>query len=666
MADRFADVIIDISHKDIDRTFEYRVPEDMPLEVGDVVKIPFGNGNRTRNGYVIRIKDEPGFDVTRLKSIIGKKEGGIPIESKLICLASFMHENYGGTMINALKTVMPVRKVVTKKGNVKQVSYGLSGQKTVEELNPVQAEILDDFIQDYDFGIRNTYLLHGITGSGKTEVYIRLAEHVIQGGRQVIVLVPEIALTFQMVQRFRNVFGERISIINSKLSAGEKYRELEKARDGSTDIVIGPRSALFTPFPDTGLIIVDEEHDGAYKSENTPRYHAREIAVERARLEGASVVLGSATPSLTSYFKAKEGQYKLWEMDRRATGQELAEVKTVDLREELKAGNKSIISGILFEKMTEAFERHEKVMLFLNKRGYNSFISCRSCGEVVKCPNCSVSLSYHKGDIMMCHFCGHTEKAPKLCPKCGSPFIAGFGTGTEKVVTEVKKLFPEINVLRMDKDTTGRKGSHGEILEAFRNGSADCLVGTQMIVKGHDFPLVTVVGVLLADMGLFSDDYEAPERTFDILTQAAGRAGRSDRKGSVIIQTYNPDHYAIKAAESQDYKAFYEMEIEYRRLLRLPPVMRMMEIMISCSEPEDADEVAKGLSEELIRQVKDDETAVLGPGVARVERLNNRSRRIIYIKSIHLSKLRKAEFLVTKLIDEVYNSKDAEVQFDYE
>ncbi len=665
MADRYADIIIDISHKDIDRTFQYIIPDDMDIMVGDVVKIPFGKGNKERKGYVTNISDTPSYDVNKLKKISGKSEGSLTLESKFIKLASFMHDTYGGTMINSLMTIMPVKRIVAKRSAKKAVSFTLGGQDAVNDLSESQRNIVNEFISDFDNGIRKTYLLHGITGSGKTEVYIRLAKHITEMNRQVVILVPEIALTYQMVSRFRNVYGDRVSVMNSSMAAGEKYREFEKAKSGETDIVIGPRSALFTPFPDVGLIIIDEEHDSAYKSEIVPCYHAREIAIELARLSSASVVLGSATPSVESYSKAVSGEYKLWELPDRAAGR-LPDVNIIDLREELKEGNKSIISGLLYDKMKAAYERDEKIMLFLNKRGYNSFISCRSCGETVKCPNCSVSLSLHRGNVMMCHYCGHTEAAPKACPACGSKFIAGFGIGTEKVAAEVRRLFPDLPLFRMDKDTTGKKGSHGEILEAFRKKGAGCLIGTQMIVKGHDFPDVTVVGVLLADMGLFNDDYLAPERTFDILTQAAGRAGRKDKKGDVIIQTYMPDNYAIQAAAKQDYKGFYELEMAYRKALHFPPVYKMMGILITSSDEELLDGAAERMAFKIREKLNGKAVSVIGPGVAKVSRLNNIFRRVIYIKTEDESLLKKSEVIVEDMLTSDYNGKDVAALFDYE
>ena len=397
-------------------------------------------------------------------------------------------------------------------------------------------------------------------------LYMELIAHMLAQGKQAIVLIPEIALTFQTVMRFYNRFGDRVSIMNSRLSPGERFDQFERAKNGDVDIMIGPRSALFTPFSKLGLIIIDEEHESSYKSETLPRYHARETAIERARMCGASVVLGSATPSVESYYKAKTGEYELLELKHRVAEKPLPKVEVVDLREELKAGNRSILSVQLQELMEDRLKKGQQMMLFINRRGFNSFVSCRACGEAIKCPRCDVALTYHQQTIqaqrqLVCHYCGYTTAMPKQCPSCKSNMIAGFGTGTEKVEEEIKKLFPAIKTLRMDRDTTMRKDAGARILKQFAEGKADMLIGTQMIVKGHDYSNVTLVGVILADLSLYANDYRAGERTFDLLTQAAGRAGRGEKEGAVVIQTYQPEHYAIAAAASQDYKAFYEMEM---------------------------------------------------------------------------------------------------------
>ncbi len=663
MSQKYADIIIDISHEGVDRTFEYKIPETLAdrVQVGSVVKVPFGQGNRTRQGYVIGVKETSEWDPDKLKNILEINEKAVEVEGNLIRLAEWMRETYGGTMIASLRTVMPVKeKVAGRKAKI-DVMDEVPEFTPVGELTREQAEVVSTFESDYDQGIRDKYLLHGITGSGKTEVYIRLAEKVIAEGSSVIVLVPEIALTYQTVARFRTVFGNRISILNSRLSKGEKFREFERARSGETDIIIGPRSALFAPFEKLGLIIIDEEHDGSYKSETTPKYHAREVAFERARIEGASVVLGSATPSVVSFYMAEKGDIRRLTLKSRASGGELAEVAVVDMRDELHQGNRSIISGELYRRLKDAFEAGEQAMLFINRRGYNSFVSCRECGEVIRCPRCDVSLSLHGNAKLMCHYCGHTEAMPSVCPKCKSKLIGGYGTGTEKVEAEVKKLFPGIRTLRMDKDTTQRKDSHGKIIDAFRRHEADCLIGTQMIVKGHDFGNVTVVGAVLADLGLFDSDYESAERTFDLLTQAAGRAGRAEKKGYVVIQTYQPEHYSIITASQQDFEGFYQYEMAYRRMLRFPPVYELLGVLVTSKDEAAATDLSEQLCDELKSRYAGRGVDIIGPAEAVIYRIDEVYRRTIYIKSDSVDKLTEITGYIQNRTLEL---SDIEVQTD--
>ena len=655
MSQKYADIIIDISHEGVDKTFEYKIPDELSdiVQTGSVVNVPFGRWNKVQKGYVIGVKDSAEFDPEKLKEIIGIDEKAIEVEASLIRLAAWMKEAYSCTMITALRTVMPVKEKVSARKPGVDIMESVPEFTPIAELNDQQQAVVDKFSEDYISGRRDRYLLHGITGSGKTEVYIQLARKVTEEGRAVIVLIPEIALTFQTVARFRAVFGDRISILNSRLSKGEKFREFERARTGETDIIIGPRSALFTPFERLGLIIIDEEHDNSYKSESTPKYHARETAFKRAEIEGAAVILGSATPSVTSYHMAETGELTLMSLDKRAAGSSLSEVTVVDMRDELKNGNRSIISGALYERLSAAFSAGEQAMLFINRRGFNTFVSCRECGEVIKCPRCDVSLSLHGTSTLMCHYCGHTEVMPKACPKCSSKLIGGYGTGTEKVEAEVKKLFPQIKTLRMDKDTTKTKGSHGRIINAFRNHKADCLIGTQMIVKGHDFGNVTVVGAILADLGLFDSDYESAERTFDLLTQAAGRAGRADKKGYTVIQTYQPEHYAIMTAAEQNYDNFYQYETAYRRILRYPPFYRLTEVMVTSHDEDAALRAAEKLAAEmkdLYMKPGDGSVDIIGPAEAVIYKIDEVYRRVIYIKTddeVLTGKI--SDYLVSKL-----------------
>nr|WP_297770183.1 primosomal protein N' [uncultured Butyrivibrio sp.] len=537
-------------------------------------------------------------------------------------------------------------------------------------LSSEQQGIVDCVISDMDQGKRDTYLIHGITGSGKTEVYIALIDEVVKRGKQAIVLIPEIALTYQTLMRFYRHFGDRVSVMNSSLSPGEKFDQMERARTGDIDIIIGPRSALFTPFPNTGIIIIDEEHESSYKSESMPKYHAREAAIELAKLvpEGASVVLGSATPSLESYYRAKNGQYHLFELKRRLTGGTLPEVEIADLREELRTGNRSIFSRRLQELMEDRLSKGEQAMLFINRRGLAGFVSCRSCGHVFKCPHCDVSLSEHRGGRLVCHYCGYEEPMRKICPKCGSKYVSSFRAGTQQIEDEVKKFWPQARVLRMDADTTRTKGSYDKILSAFASKEADVLVGTQMIVKGHDFPDVTLVGILAADMSLYASDYRASERTFQLITQAAGRAGRGEKEGNVVIQTYDPEHYAIVAASKQDYEGFYEEEIAYRDLLRYPPIAHMMSVQIMSSDEDKGMQFATRLRA-IMEQQGQKGVVFIGPAAAAISKINDVYRMAVYVKMDDYQGLIAYKDMLEKYIrglEDIGQMKGISVQFDFD
>lgn len=503
----------------------------------------------------------------------------------------------------------------------------------VRFLNLEQRRISEDIISDYDSGDMTPCLIKGVTGSGKTEIYMEIIEHIIKKGREAIVLIPEIALTYQTVMRFYRRFGDIVSVINSRLSNGEKYDRFCMAREGKIKIMIGPRSALFTPFKNIGLIVIDEEHENAYQSENIPRYHARETAIELARMTGAKVVMGSATPSLEAFYRAKKGAYKLYRLDRRAGEGRLPAVDIVDLREELKKGNRSMFSGRLTELMRDRLSKGEQIMLFLNRRGYRGFVNCRDCGEVIECPHCAVSLTLHNNRMLKCHYCGYEQEEVKVCPKCGSKHIGTFKAGTQMVEEELHRYFPDAAVLRMDADTTKGKEGHGDILEKFASKKADILVGTQMIVKGHDFPDVTLVGVLLADGSLYSSDYRAAENTFELLTQAAGRAGRGKNPGNVVIQTYNPDNYSIVHASRQDYDSFYEEEIAYRELMDYPPVSHMMSVRLSSPDENEAERLSALVAGAVRASESFENTRVIGPADAPIHKINDIFHKMIYYKN---------------------------------
>ena len=528
------------------------------------------------------------------------------------------------------------------------------------ELSEEQCYIKEQILSDYDKNIRNTYLIHGITGSGKTLVYLALIEEMIKRGKQCIVLIPEIALTYQTLLRFYKRFGDRVSVMNSSLSQGERFDQCERARKGEIDVMIGPRSALFVPFPNLGMIVIDEEHEGSYISENAPRYHARETAEYLASLKKASLVLGSATPSLEAYYKAKKGEYRLFTMKNRKNGGELANVRIVDLRQELRKGNRSIFSSDLQELIRDRLGKKQQIMLFLNRRGYAGFVSCRSCGYVMKCPHCDVSLSQHIGGKMVCHYCGYETVQPKRCPNCSSNYILGFKAGTQQIERQLYELFPGIRVLRMDGDTTKQKGSFEKILSAFAEGEADVLLGTQMIVKGHDFPNVTLVGVLAADLSLNDSDYRAGEKTFQLLTQAEGRAGRGTLPGEAIIQTYRPEHYSIQQAAKQDYEAFYEEEILYRELLEYPPAGHMLTILVVSKDEKRCKGLAVRLAKEAGAYVH-----VIGPTPAAVSKVKDYYRYMIYLKSLKEEPIRQAKERLEALLNG-FELKTENVIFDYE
>ena len=739
----FADVIIDRSLKALDRTFQYKIPKEMENEavIGALVKVPFGRGNSTIEGYIVDVGSEPGFAPEKTKEILEVMTQGVMVESQLISLAYWLRRNYGATLNDALKTVLPVKKTIKpvkkrslrllvdreelnrqienakKKKHVakhrlllafaesmeeqpvldydnivhrlnisgqtiqsmvkagimeveeqrifRNPSYLESNGKKNIQLNEEQEEIVKDFMQDYDGGIRRTYLLHGVTGSGKTEVYMEMIAHVLRAGRQAIMLIPEIALTYQMVQRFYERFGDVVSVIHSRLSAGEKYDQFLRAKQGELKVIIGPRSALFAPFPDLGLIIMDEEHEGGYKSEMPPKYHARETAIERARMAGASVVLGSATPSMEAYYRAQSGEYKLYTLTRRAGKGNLPDVDIVDLREEFSKKNYSIFSTSLQEKIEGCLERKEQVMLFLNRRGYASLVSCRKCGKEIGCPHCDVSLTSHRvqGKIayLQCHYCGYQIPMPDKCPSCQSKYIGGFGTGTQKVEEQVKQIFPGARVLRMDADTTSGKDGHLKILSAFASHEADILVGTQMIVKGHDFPDVTLVGVLVGDLSLHNNDFRSAERTFQLLCQAAGRAGRGDKKGSVVIQTYQPEHYAIVSAAAQDYEQFYNSELEFRKMLQYPPVSHILAMSVYGQN----EKLVIQMAEKTAALMKESGEDVIGPSKASVYKVNDIYRMYIYAKSREKNRLLDCKDKLEKCSRDWPESRHVRMQSDF-
>ena len=743
----YADVIVDISLEKLDKTFQYAVPDHLSerIKEGSVVIVPFGKGQRFLKGYVMSLSEEPKIDPAKIKPIRSLPEDELGPEEQMIALAAWMKKNYGGTMNQALKTVLPVHKKYTpreekyvcpavpkdimqgelnallsrkkhsvakerlirellseeeipwdvitgklsvpssnirdleKKGILRVTSKHIyrnplstqsledSEKAAVFDLNPEQKAAADTVKKAMEEGKGGTFLLYGVTGSGKTEVYMDLIEETLRKGKEAIVLIPEISLTYQTVMRFYHRFGDLVSILNSRMSPGERYDQFERAKKGDCRIMVGPRSALFTPFPNLGIIIIDEEHESSYKSEQSPRYHARETAEERVRYTNAVLVLGSATPSLESYNRAEKGEITLLTLKKRVEKRPLPVCEVVDLRKELSSGNRSILSRRLKELMEDRLKREEQIMLFLNRRGMLSAMSCRSCGEVIKCPHCSVSLSLHRDGKLHCHYCGHEEPKPSVCPSCGSKYLGGFKAGTEKIEDEVQKTFPKARVIRMDADTTKGKEGYDEILSAFKNREADILVGTQMIVKGHDFPGVTLMGVLAADLSLNVSDFHAAERTFQLIVQAAGRAGRGEDPGNVVIQTYQPDHYAVMAASDQDYEGFFRQEMAYRSLLSYPPKNHMLLILITSDREKPLNLQASSIADMLKDSLRG-KCIVSGPYEAPVYKINDTYRKVIFVKHEEYAKLVEAKDLVEQSLNnaEGFRVNGAYVWFDFD
>ena len=645
----YAQIIIDITSDALDRAYTYRIPEGMDVYTGDRVSIPFGVSNAIKTGYVVGLTEHVDYDPSKVKEIQSVMHDSISVKEQLIHLASWMSVEYGTTMNQCLKTVLPVKRAVRKNSRRIDPLLRYADEKDeYHELNPEQKAAADCIIRGFRKCVEEAgagddmaksqeavprYLLHGITGSGKTEVYLHVMEEVIKAGYKVIMLIPEISLTYQTVIRVSTRFKGRVAILNSRMSIGERFEQYMKCEKGEVDILVGPRSAVFAPFEKLGIIIMDEEHEGAYKSETAPRYETRDVAYQRAVLCHCPVLYGSATPSVNIYTKALKKEVSLIELHRRAkSGSSLAATEIIDLREELAKGNRSIFSDRLHELIREKLSKHEQIMLFMNRRGYSNFVSCRSCGQAVKCPHCDVSLTLHRDGIMRCHYCGYEIPVMKKCPTCGSPYLAPFGFGTEKLECFVKQTFPEAVVLRMDADTTKNKGGHEKILEQFRNHKADILIGTQMIVKGHDFPDVTLVGLIAADLSLSAPDFHASEKTFQLITQAAGRAGRDKDSGQVIIQTYQPDHYSIALSAAQNYKLFYEKEIRFRNLMGYPPIEHLMTIQLLSKDEDMLSVISASVSESFKAECAASKAEFIGPLNASVYKVNDIYRKIVYIK----------------------------------
>ncbi len=524
-----------------------------------------------------------------------------------------------------------------------------------------QAQALTLLREEEQKAQKRPVLLHGVTGSGKTEIYMQLIEHVIMAGKQAIVLVPEISLTPQIMERFISRFGKRVSVTHSRLSLGERLDQWRKARDGEISIIIGPRSALFMPFSNLGVIVMDECHESSYISDVTPKYHTREVARKLSELTGALLVMGSATPDIDSYHRAVTGEFLLLQLKERTKGSRLPEVFVTDMRKELENGNRSAFGLPLQQAIRENLEKGQQTMLFLNRRGYSTFVSCRKCGEALTCPSCNVSYTYHASDkALVCHYCGKEVPVPKTCPSCGSHYIRYFGTGTQKIEEETRRLFPEASILRMDADTTTGKNGHARILELFGKGKADILIGTQMIAKGHDFPNVTLVGILAADLSLNLGTYQAAETCFQLITQAAGRAGRGELAGRVFIQTYQPENHAIRMAAAQDYEGFYQEEILLRQAMEYPPFSHIFSVLITGEMEQEVILAAQRLGAYMNHYAERAGCTVVGPAPAPLPKFRGEFRWQIFAKGTDAERL-KAFVLYT--VEQTKKDVSREIRF---
>ncbi len=737
----FAEVIVDIAHTAVDRRFTYRIPEELPVRIGNHVLVPFGQGNHTKEGFVVALKETADYpEIKEITKIIERYPVLLPEQIKL---AEWMMESYHCLFVDALRLMIPAQlrgmRVKEKKVRTVVIAEGVDCESALDALKnaPAQKRVFElvarigaeaslpdlnafypnctaavnglikkGFLEEKSETVfrrpgrirlhtpaytlteaqtnaaetirsavgRKTgevLLLHGVTGSGKTEVYLKVIEDCLALNRQAIVLVPEISLTPQTVGRFTDRFGDRIAVLHSRLSPGERFDEWRRIRLGLADIVIGARSAVFAPLERLGLIIIDEEHEASYQSESQPRYLANEVAAKRVRSVGGALVLGSATPSLLTYSRALSGKYTLLELPDRVAGRPLPTVEVVNMRDELLMGNNSIFSDKLTERLSECLSLGQQAMLFINRRGYATFVSCRSCGYVLKCDNCDISMTYHKTESRTrCHYCGATKPLPKECPNCKKPFIKQFGIGTEQVEEAVHKLFPAVKTLRMDTDTMREKGSYERLLSSFHRGEAQVLIGTQMIAKGHDFPNVTLVGVVAADTTLNLPDYRAPERTFQLLTQVAGRAGRDNLKGRVVLQTYEPNHPIIRFAKEQDYVSFFHYEIMERKKLLYPPFSLFIRVVFADRDEKNAERgcltYAKALETEL-RDVLGEEgkqdLLLLVAAEAPVARISGFTRYQILIKLLRTKRLKDAVRTVTEFHD-LNREACAEVQLE--
>ena len=709
-------VLVEISAKAVDKVFEYNVPKELEnsIKVGIRVLVPFGR--MTLEGFVLEIKNEKTTSM-ELKSIIDVVDKDIVLNKELLELGKVMRNNTLSTLISCYQVMLPKALKAGSTGSIKyDTYYKLNDNYSINKLNDKQKEIIElvkngpvirkslvaislsslntllkkgilveeksehyrvsyndidnnkmeltaeqKSVVDSVISDTNTYLLYGVTGSGKTEVYMEIIDYYLSLGKKSIVLVPEISLTPQMIERFERRFGKRIAAIHSGLSDGEKYDEYRRIARGEASIVIGARSAVFAPLDNIGIIIIDEEHSDSYKqSDPSPRYHARDIAILRSKYHKCSVLLGSATPSLESMARAEKGVYKLLSLPHRVNGKELPLVNIIDMNKEIRKV-KGHFSLELVDAIRSRLEKNEQVILLLNRRGYSSFVTCKNCGYTFKCPNCDITLTYHKSsNTLRCHYCGHGEKVFDTCPECKEKALNNLGVGTQKIEEELNKLFPESKILRMDYDTTSKKGMHEKMIESFRNHEYDILLGTQMVAKGLDFSNVTLVGVINADTSLNIPDFRSSENTFALLSQVAGRSGRASKTGSVIIQTFNPEHYAINLCRNHDYLSFYKQEMMIRRQLKYPPYYYICNIRVSGKDASyilgEALKIKNSLERNLVS------TIILGPSSSSLFKMNNVFRYNIILK---YKKEDNLYLILSKVIEHYLSNNKIKIDVDF-
>jgi primosomal protein N' (replication factor Y) (superfamily II helicase) len=694
---KYAGIIVNNEALQLDRIFTYEIPEELrdSINMGLRVKVPFGKGNSLLDGFVIRLYEDYFEDFTYIKKIKNICDEMVLLNSSDIELIEYMREKYLCTYIDAVKTIIPtgtIKGVKNKLSEVISLGMPLSGSYNKEpylsiynsvklhnglynrsqlskmfgvSMSSVNTMIKYGFLKKESIVVdrynnrsykpyerrtlnteqkkavdiilnseSNKFLIHGVTGSGKTEVYMHLVNEMMDQGRNSIILVPEISLTPQMVERFKGRFGSSITVFHSKLSEGERYDEWLRVKQGKVKVAIGARSAIFLPFSELGLIVIDEEHENSYKSDSNPKYDARDVAFYKSNLFNAKVVLGSATPSMEMYHRSIKKEITLVELKNRADNGKLPQVEVIDMRKELLENNKSIFSRSLYQGIKDSLLKREQIILFLNRRGFSTFVSCRKCGYVFKCGKCDISMTYHvENNRLSCHYCGSQRQVTRTCPKCGSNYVKYFGAGTEKIETEIKRFFSEARVIRMDFDSTRKKDSYEEIYNTFKDGEADILVGTQMIAKGLDFPNVTLVGVLAADMSLNLPDYKSSEKTFQLLTQVAGRAGRGKKEGKVIIQTYSPEHYSIIYSKDNNYEEFFQKELSIRRDMDYPPFTNLMLINFSSKQEELLVRVMQDFGIKLKDYMKNRDTVtILGPCPSPISKIKEHYRWQLIIK----------------------------------